>query len=190
MALGGVGGLYAQPPGLQWAMCALALAPGGGTSSPIAVPARLEANDRGTPGRHDVVGLGTLLPEGHVIMVAARFGAGDARIAAKVEEGGRVRSGDVLAVLDNEGQLQAAVEVARTAVGVSKAKLAQTRASEGGQAGLARAETAAADARREFERARELHRRGVVPEATLDSQPLTLAKRKKTPRQRTRSVKK
>ncbi len=177
VATGGIVGLYFQPPGLQAVFRTFDLQPGAGTSRPIAVPvgqgvaadAPLRARAAG-----DVVGLGTLLPDGDVVTVALPFGAGDARIAAlNVDEGDRVAAGDVLAVLDNERQLGAAVEARQTDLAVREAALAQTRTSvrasqDEARAALARAEAKARNAESELARADTLSGRGFVSDAVLD----------------------
>ncbi|HYF52800.1 MAG TPA: HlyD family efflux transporter periplasmic adaptor subunit [Salinarimonas sp.] len=174
-ATGAFVGLYVQPPGLRIAMQFLGLQPGGGTRDPIAVPiARPPRPEVAVPAPRNVVALGRLLPENDVVVVAPPYGASDARIAALlVGEGDTVKRGDGLAVLDNEGPLRAAVEAARATVGVREANLAQTRATvtasrDEARASLARAQSAAQAAEREFERAEELRRRGIVADATYD----------------------
>lgn len=169
---GGVIGLYFQPPGVRKVMEWLHLAPGGGTSTPIAVPAPKSTPT--APAPRFVAGLGKLVPEGEVITLAPPFGAGDARLATlRVQEGQRVAAGDILGVLDNEGQLRAAVEGARATSASREATLAQVRASveasrAEARAALARAETLAQNAAREFERAEELKRRGFAADQVFD----------------------
>jgi len=175
IAAGGLIGLYFQPPGLRWAMSALGLQPGGGTSAPIAIPAQPPPpNGAAIPARRSVAGLGRLLPEGEIVTVSVPFGAGDARIAElRVREGDRVAAGSVLAVLDNQRQLEAAVEAARASVASRSAMLAQTKAAttaarEEAQAALARAESIAANAAREFQRTEELRQRGFAADQTYE----------------------
>ncbi|MGL4242432.1 MAG: biotin/lipoyl-binding protein, partial [Beijerinckiaceae bacterium] len=144
-------GLYFQPPGVRMLLSFLNLQPGGGTSTPIAIPVGTQPPR--TPATaaapRVVVGLGRLMPEGEVLTIAPPFGAGDARIATlKVAEGERVEPGQVLAVLDNERQLLAAVEAAKATLSQRDAASAQTRANvsasrEEARAALARAETVA-----------------------------------------------
>jgi HlyD family secretion protein len=179
VALGGFVGIYFQPPGLEKLMTVLKLQPGGGTSSPIAVP--VAQRDPGQPGaaalkaaQPAVVGLGRLLPEGEVVIVAPPFGAADARVASlKVEEGDHIEQGAVLAVLDSERALLAAVAAARAQLSAREATLAQVKASvqasrdEAG-ATLARAETTYQNAIREFERVETLRQRGFAAEQNYD----------------------
>lgn len=74
-----------------------------------------------------IFALGRLEPEGEVIGVAAPGGSGDSRIETlKVEEGSKVKAGDILAVLDNEKRLLAAIKVAGSSVTQAKANLAKT----------------------------------------------------------------
>jgi HlyD family secretion protein len=179
VATGGVIGLYFQPPGLRKLMEVLQLQPGGGTSSPIAVPVGLPPT-RATNAApivsapRLVAGLGKLLPEGEVVVVAPPFGAGDARLATlHVKEGERVEQGVLLATLDSERPFQAAVESARALVASREAALAQVKASveasrEEARASLARAGTALQSATREFERVETLRQRGYAAEQAYD----------------------
>jgi len=178
VGLGGFIGLYFQPPGLQKLMAVLQLQPGGGTSSPIAVPVpRPDLRQVGVADlatRQTVVGLGRLLPEGEVVIVAPPFGAGDARVASlKVTEGDRVDQGSVLAVLDSEQTLLAAIGSARAQLAAREANLAQVKASvnasrDEARATLARAETAYQNSIRDFERVEILRQRGYAAEQSFD----------------------
>ena len=174
MLTGGIIAMYFQPPGIRVAMRTLGLEPGGGTSNPIAVPApKAPAPASETAQNRPIVALAKLVPEGELRTVAPPFGAGDARIATlKVEEGARVKAGDVLAVLDNEAQLKLAVTSAQANVTQRTAALEQTRAQvrasrDEAAAALARAEATARNAAADFERIQELARRGVSSEAAL-----------------------
>ncbi len=179
LAVGGFIGLYFQPPGLQKLMEVLQLQPGGGTSSPIAVPVtRQDPRQLGiaTPvaARPVVMGLGRLLPEGEVVTVAPPFGSGDARVASlRVVEGDRVEEGAVLAVLDSERTLLAAVDTAQAQLAAREATLAQVKISvqasrAEARATLARAETAYQNTIREFERVETLRQRGFAAEQNFD----------------------
>ncbi len=174
MLTGGVIGLYFQPPGVRKAMEFLNLKPGGGTSSPIAVPAPADAKKQESALPPQIVGLGKILPEGEVVTVAPPYGAGDARLAAlHVKEGDRVARGSVLAVLDNEKQLIAALETAKANVAAKEAVLVQVRAAtmasrSEAEAALSRAETLKANAERDFERVEELRRKGFAADQTYD----------------------
>ncbi len=173
MLAGGVIAMYFQPPGIRVAMRTLGLQPGGGTKDPIAVPAPKTPVAATAPTNRQVVALAKLVPEGELRTVAPPFGAGDARIAVlKFEEGSKVESGAVLAILDNEAQLKAAHEAAQANVVQRTAALAQTRAQvqaslEEATAALARAEATARNAQADFERIDQLAKRGVSTEAAL-----------------------
>ena len=179
MALGGFLGVYFQPPGLQKLMAVLQLQPGGGTSSPIAVPVTRRdpsqaAKAPSLAAQSVVMGLGTLLPEGEVVTVAPPFGAGDARVASlRVREGDRVEEGSLLAVLDSERTLLAAVDTAQAQLAARDATLAQVKLSvqasrAEARATLARAETAYQNTIREFERVEILRQRGFAAEQNFD----------------------
>ncbi|MFK8033449.1 MAG: HlyD family efflux transporter periplasmic adaptor subunit [Hyphomicrobiales bacterium] len=172
---GGVVGLYFQPPGLKAFFNALGLQPGAGTNAPIAVPKTIENDAKvAIPGAKTVVGLGRLLPAGDVVTVALPFGAGDARLSeVKVLTGDVVTKGDVIAVLDSIGQLQAALETAEATVGVREASLNQTREQvrasiAEAEASLQRSQAAADAARQELERSQSLFTRDVVSQSVLD----------------------
>ncbi len=175
MLAGGVIAMYFQPPGIRVAMRTLGLQPGGGATDPIAVPAppRPAVNDTGAPAVRQVVALAKLVPQGEIRTVAPPFGAGDARIATlRVEEGATVKAGDIIALMDNEGQLKAALDAAKANVEARSAALQQVRAQvqasrEEAQASLSRAEATARNAAADFERIEQLFKRGVSTEAAL-----------------------
>jgi HlyD family secretion protein len=182
VAFGGVVGLYFQPPGVRMLMAALQLQPGGGTSSPIAVPVSSNRTKMGIPAMpmpRFVAGIGKLMPEGEVVVVAPPFGAEDARVAAlKVAEGERVERGQILAVLDSEQAFLAAVASARATLAAREAALAQVRVSvqasrDEARATLARAEAILQNAAREFERVETLRQRGFAADQTYDQRRTT-----------------
>lgn len=179
VATGGVIGVYFQPPGLQKLMAVLHLAPGDGTSSPFAVPVAsttgsAEAGTNAPYASRVVVGLGRLVPDGDVRVIAPPFGANDARIKElRVAEGDLVVAGDLLAILDSEGQFRAAIDTAEAAVAVRAAALEQSRASTltaraEARAALASALAASDNARRELERAAPLLERGFLAESAFE----------------------
>ena len=173
MMTGAIVGMYFQPPGVRVVMRMLGLQPGGGTSNPIAIPAPAPVPVPDGPTLRIVVALGKLIPEGELRTVAPPFGAGDARIATlRVEEGSRVEAGSILAILDNESQLKAALDAAEANVAARTAALQQTRATirasrDEAMATLARAEATARNAQADYERVQELAKRGVSSESAL-----------------------
>ncbi|WP_313136543.1 HlyD family efflux transporter periplasmic adaptor subunit [Paracoccus jeotgali] len=175
--IGGIVGLYFQPPGLRLVFDSTGLTPGAGSSAPIALPPeiRLPADVVETIVPSDVVGLARLMPRGDVITVAPPFGAGDARIAEiLVTEGDEVAAHELLARLDNAAQLQAAVLAAEANVAVREAALAQTEAAirasrDEAEATLAQAEAAAEEAASDYARSRTLTDRGIATTTQTDA---------------------
>lgn len=173
MVTGAFVGMYFQPPPIRFAIEKLGFKPGGGSADPIVVVVpRPQAPVPAPPPV--VVGLGKLLPEGEIRTISVPYGAGDARIAEmRVREGDVVKAGDVLATLDNERTLKAAVDSARATLAARDAALEQikaaTRASrDEARAALGRAENTLQNAQREFERIEQLRRNGFAAEATYD----------------------
>ncbi len=177
MFTGAVIGMYFQPPALKKFYALTGLQPGGGSSSPIALPPEIALpNDMAaTMQPSDVVGLARLIPRGDISIVAPPYGAGDARIAEiLVAAGDRVQKGSVVARLDNSGQLQSAVLLAEANVAVRQAALVQTRQAvqnsrDEASAVVAQAQSTADEAAAEQARARELFKKGVTTQATLDA---------------------
>ncbi|MEM8849176.1 MAG: HlyD family efflux transporter periplasmic adaptor subunit [Pseudomonadota bacterium] len=177
LGLGGVLGLYYQPPGLQAFFGATGLTPGGGTDTPIATAiAQVAAQEEvAIVSQGDVVALGRIIPDGDVVTVAPPFGAGDARVQdLRVREGDVVDIGHVLAVLDNRAQLDSSVATARAALQVQRAALLQAQADvraslAEARAGLERAEATAEAATAELERTTSLLERGVTTRAVFDA---------------------
>ena len=177
MFAGAVIGMYYQPPGLQRFYGLTGLQPGGGAENPIALPPeiRLPEEMADTLLPSDVVGLARLMPRGDVAVVAAPYGAGDARVAEiLVSVGDRVARGDTLALLDNAQALEGAVLAAESALTVRQATLAQTRSAIAAsraeaQATLDQARAAAREARANLDRTEDLAQRGVATDATRDA---------------------
>lgn len=154
------------------------------------------------PSVSAVSSLGRIRPEGEVVHLSAPVatnGVGVSRIAKLlVEEGDRVKAGEVVAVLDNYENLAAALQVAQEEVKVAEANLAQVKvgaktgeleaqratverleADLQGQLAaqdkvIARLEAQLANAQREFQRYRQLFQNGAVAASELDSRSLTL----------------
>jgi HlyD family secretion protein len=174
VVIGGVIGLHFRPLPLRKVMCLLGIA-----EAASGAGGEREARAAGAvagEGRRVVVGLGRLLPESGVITVAAPFGAGDARVASlKVQEGERVEAGAVLAVLDSERPLLAAVGAARAVIAAREATRGQVGvavvASRGEiKAQIARAEVSWQSAGRDLDRAEALHREGAMADQPYEQQ--------------------
>jgi len=176
MFTGGVLGLYFQPPALQKFYALTGLQPGAGSTSPIALPPDIELPPKmaETLLPSDVVGLARVMPRGDVSIVAAPYGAGDARIAeVLVAVGDSVAKGTPLARLDNRTALESAVLAAEASLAIKEAALMQTRAAveasrDEAQATLDQAVSAAAEAAATLARTEELFQRNVATATTLD----------------------
>jgi HlyD family secretion protein len=177
MFSGAVLGMYFQPPGLQKFYALTGLQPGAGSDAPIALPPDIELPPKmaETMLPTDVVGLARVMPRGDVSVVAAPYGAGDARVAeVRVAVGDRVEKGAVLALLDNRGALESAVLMAEAALAVREANLMQTRAAvqasrDEAKAALDQAIANASEAEATLQRTEALFDRKVATEATLES---------------------
>lgn len=177
MFTGGVLGMYFQPPGLQKFYALTGLQPGGGSDAPIALPPEINLPPKmaETLLPTDVLGLARVMPKGDVSVVAAPYGAGDARVAEiLVAVGDRVDKGAVLARLDNRSALESAVLMAEAALAVREATLMQTRAAvqasrDEAQAVLDQAVATASEAEATLRRTEELFSRAVATQATLES---------------------
>lgn len=177
MFTGAVLGMYFQPPGLQKFYELTGLQPGGGSDRPIALPPEIDLPPKlaETLLPTDVLGLARVMPRGDVSIVAAPYGAGDARVAELlVAVGDRVEKGAVLARLDNRAALEGAVLLAEAGLAVREATLMQTRAAvqasrDEAQAALDQALATAAEAEATLQRTEDLSARGVATEVTLDA---------------------
>ena len=177
MFTGAVVGLYFQPPGLQKFYQLTGLQPGGGSSSPIALPPdiALPPQMAETLLPSDVIGLARIMPRGDVSVVAAPYGAGDARVMEiLVAVGERVARGAVLARLDNQDSLDSALLLAEANLSVREAILAQTQAGimasrAEAQAVLDQARATATETTTALIRTQELVQRGVATVAVLET---------------------
>lgn len=174
---GAVIGLYFQPPGLQTFFARTGLQPGAGTTTPIALPPDIVVPQEmvETMLPTDVVGLARIMPRGDVALVAAPYGAGDARVGQiLVSIGDWVERGASLARLDNAEALEGAVLQAEANLAVRQATLAQTRSAieasrAEAQATLDQLRAAAREAATNLTRAEDLFARNVSARATLDA---------------------
>lgn len=177
MFSGGVIGMYYQPPALKRFYALTGLQPGGGADSPIALPAEIELPPEmaETLLPTDVVGLSRLKPRGDVAIVAAPYGAGDARVAEiLVAVGDVVTRGAPVARLDNGQALESAVLMAEANLAVRQATLAQTLSAIAAsraeaQATLDQARASARESATTLARIEELTGRGVSTSTTLDA---------------------
>jgi len=172
---GAVIGMYFQPPALRAFFGLTGLQPGGGTASPIAVPAPPKPTTVAqVPQAVEVLALGRLIPQGDIVTLALPYGAGDARIATLlVAEGDRVSAGQVIAELDSLPQLMAALASAQANLAAKEAALAQTRAAVSAafadaQANRDKAASAATLAKDEATRQKDLFASGVISKTGLD----------------------
>jgi HlyD family secretion protein len=177
MFSGAVIGMYYQPPLLQAFYGLTGLQPGAGSGTPIALPPNVELPQRmaETMLPTDVIGLARIMPKDDISIVAAPYGAGDARIAeVLVAVGQTVGKGAVLARLDNATALEGAVLTAEANLAVREAALLQTRAAveasrDEAQASLDQAVATAAEAAVNLQRTEDLFQRDVATQATLDA---------------------
>lgn len=172
---GAVIGIYVQPPALRAFLKLTGLKPGGGTSSPIAVP--VEEVEHDMPQQaviRSVVALGRLAPEGKVITISPPYGAGDARIEEiKVKIGSQVERGETLALLDNLASLESALASSEANVALQETALTHTRAMIGAsfdeaKAALDRANAGERLAQQDSRRLTSLRKQGAVSEAESD----------------------
>ncbi|XZG69494.1 HlyD family efflux transporter periplasmic adaptor subunit [Chitinibacteraceae bacterium HSL-7] len=132
------------------------------------------AGQAAEPAPSRVVALGRLTPSGELRVLAAPFGAGDARVTeVLVEEGQEVLAGTVLARFDNTPLLDAAFKVAEQQLASRQAALLQAeRAVSSSQAEssatLARAEVTARATEIEYRRWAALADQGFVSPAAVD----------------------
>ena len=177
MFSGAVVGMYFQPPLLRGFYSLTGLQPGGGTATPIALPPNIELPPRmaETMLPSDVIGLARIMPAGDVSIVAAPYGAGDARIAEiLVSVGQRVAQGDTLARLDNGPALEGARLTAEANLAIREATLMQTRAAvqasrDEAQAARDQAVALDSEAATALRRTEDLFQRGVAAQETLDA---------------------
>ena len=177
MFLGGVMGMYFQPVPLQKFYALTGLQPGAGSDSPIALPPNIElpAQMAETMLPSDVVGLARVMPRGDVSVVAAPYGASDARLSELlVGVGDQVERGAPVARLDNQAALEGAVLLAEANLAVRQATLLQTRSAvlssrDEAQATLDQARANHREAASNLERTEKLAGSGVATDATLDT---------------------
>jgi HlyD family secretion protein len=157
----------------------------------------LSSAEKTAPPVKKVTALGRLEPEAQLIHLSTPLALNNDRIAQlRVEEGDQVRAGQIVAILDSQDRLQAALAEAQKQVRVAQSRLAQVKAgSKVGEiqaqratiarlqaelqgetatqrAGTARwmAEVKNADA--EYQRFQQLYQQGAISISSLDSKRL------------------
>ncbi|MEH1920857.1 ABC exporter membrane fusion protein [Nostoc sp.] len=132
-----------------------------------------------TPVLQAVTALGRVEPEGEVLQVFPPSSTESARIQQlRVKQGDWVKTGQVLAVLDNYTRRLATVKAAQEEVGVAQARLMQVQAGvkqgdlQAQQAAIARLEAELKNAEVEESRYRSLYREGAVSASQYDSKRL------------------
>ena len=146
-----------------------------------------------------ITALGRLEPEAEVIKLSAPLALDGDRVAKLlVEEGDRVKAGQVIAILDSRDILQDAVQQAQKQVKVSQAQLAQVHAGaklgeiqaqreeisrleaeligelKTQNAAIARLQAQVNNARSEYNRHQQLYQEGAIAISTIDSKRLDL----------------
>ena len=162
------------------------------TSTSTAVPMQ-------PPAIETVSGLGRIEPQGKAISLSAPTSLEAVRVEQLlVQEGDRVKKGQIIAILDGRQRQLAAIEEAKTQVEVARARLERVKAGAKQGAVLARqaaianvkaelageiqiqqatiAKLAAEldNARTEFQRHQQLYDEGAISASALDSKRLTL----------------
>jgi len=155
-----------------------------------------------TPSIRAVSALGYIKPEGEVIYLSAPTalnGLGASRVAKLlVKEGDKVKTGQVIAILDNHENLKASLQLAQEQVKVAQANLATVKA--GAKTGelaaqkatiarlelelqgqvsaqdktIARLEAELNNSQTEYQRYRQLFQNGAVTASQLESKQLTM----------------
>lgn len=146
-----------------------------------------------------ITALGRLQPKGEVIKISAPTSNRGNRVdRLLVDEGSRVKTGEVIAILDNRDFLQAALEQAQKNITVAQAKLAITQAGakrgeiasqqaeierleaerqgdiSSQQSNIARLKAEVRNAQTEYQRYQALYQNGAISTSERDSKGLTL----------------
>ncbi len=146
-----------------------------------------------------ITALGRLEPEAEVIKLSAPLALdGDRLTKLLVQEGDRVKAGQVIAILDSRDSLQNTVQQAQEQVKVFQAKLAQVQAGaklgeiqaqreqisrlkaeligeiKSQNAAIARLQAEVNNAHSEYNRHQQLYQEGAIAISTLDSKRLAL----------------
>ncbi|MGB5637182.1 MAG: ABC exporter membrane fusion protein [Waterburya sp.] len=160
----------------------------------------VEAPIQVLPEIKTVTALGRLEPSGEIIQISVSSAAEGNRIEELlVQQGDKIKRGDVIAILDSRDRLEAALNQAQEQVGVAQANLAKVKAGaktgeiQAQQAAIARIEAERSNniiaqsamvsrmeaelrnAELEYQRYQTLYQDGAVSASAKDSKYLTLA---------------
>jgi HlyD family secretion protein len=100
-----------------------------GVSQSMPAKSQIPATPATPPPAKQIVGLGRLEPAGGIIKLSAPLALdGDRVKELRVQEGSKIRAGQIIAVLDSVDRLQATLIHERQQVAIAQAKLAQIKA--------------------------------------------------------------
>ena len=142
------------------------------------IPSQAESAPEPTPTRSTITALGRIEPKDGVVKIAAPSGGAMRVGRLRVEEGDRVQAGQVIAEMDNQSQLEAAVRQAEAQVREAEQQLAQVQAGakpadiEVERANVARLEVERQQAQRDYDRYLRLYGEGAISAAELDDRQL------------------
>lgn len=148
-----------------------------------AAPSRTSPNPIArAPTAATVTALGRLEPHGEVIQLSGSSSLGGQQRVEHllVKQGDRVRSGQVVAILDSRDRLQAALEQAKEQMRVNQTRLAQVVAGaktgdiDAQAATVSRLRAELSNAQIEYQRYQSLYREGAISASSLDSRRLVV----------------
>jgi HlyD family secretion protein len=151
--------------------------------TPAGPPATVAASSSDRPVNSGSVGcLGRIEPQDGVMQVTADYFEGRPQRVRdlKVKQGERVRSGQLLAILDGEEQLRTALRLADARVDLARTRLAQVKAGAKAydiaaqKAQVSELQATLNNARAEYHRYEVLHEKTDVSSAELDTRRLAV----------------
>ncbi|MBF2048129.1 ABC exporter membrane fusion protein [Leptolyngbya sp. NK1-12] len=132
-----------------------------------------------SPVPANVSALGRIEPQGKIVRLSAPSSLQGSQVRELlVQEGQQIQAGQVIAILDSQSSREAALERAKTNVGIAKAKLAQVKAGakqgeiEAQRAAIARLEAELRNAESEYRRNEQLFTDGAISEVDLEEKRL------------------